>query len=308
MKTVYLGGGTPTFLGTKRLTQILYALSLYKSIGDLDEFTIEANPDSLDERLVADVWAMGVNRISIGVQSFDDDVLRVLGRIHDAAGAERAIACAATRFDNISVDLMCGVPGQSLASFEDSLHRALAAGAKHISVYPLTIEPGTPFFEMVSRGELAEPDDDAQADAMECAQAVLEAAGMHRYEVASYAFDGYECQHNIAYWTGVPYLGLGPSAVSMVQDDARRMRKQYDMIVEDLGRADMVAEDLMLRMRMSAGVDDGFCQRALQDLPNLPQIMDGLVRDGLVEHRDGAWRPTARGWLCGNELYGAFMP
>ena len=304
VRTIYLGGGTPTFLGAKRLVQVLYALSLYKVLSSDIEFSMEANPDSLDERLVADVFAMGVNRISIGVQSFDDDVLATLGRIHDAQSAKEAVRKAQTRFENVSIDLMCGAPGQGIDSFEESLHAAIDLGVQHVSIYPLTIEPGTPFDSLVASGELAEPDDDFQADCMQLAAKVLGQAGMQRYEVASYALPGFECRHNIAYWTGVPYLGLGPSAVTMTQNDKRRMRKQHGMVIEDLDADQMLAEDLMLRMRMSAGIDDALVQEASARLAGLPSILEGLEADGLVEHAQGAWRPTERGWLCGNELYG----
>ena len=304
VRTVYMGGGTPTFLGARRLVQVLYALSLYKVLSADIEFTLEANPDSLDERLVADVYAMGVNRISMGIQSFDDAVLATLGRIHDAESARRAIRAAQARFDNVSIDLMCGVPGQSLESFEAGLREACELGVRHVSIYPLTIEPGTEFDALVASGKLAEPDEDFQADCMQLAETVLGEAGMKRYEVASYAAEGYECRHNIAYWTGVPYLGLGPSAVTMTQNDERRMRKQHGMVIEDLDTNQMLAEDLMLRMRMSAGIDDSLARDAAMRLPDLLAVLEGLVQDGLVEHEDGAWRPTTRGWLCGNELYG----
>ena len=304
VRTIYFGGGTPTFLGGKRLVQILYAISLYKVLSSDIEFTIEVNPDSIDERLVSDIWAMGVNRMSIGVQSFDDAVLSTLGRIHDAQAARQAVRCAQTRFDNVSIDLMCGVPGQTIESFEASLAEACELGVRHVSIYPLTIEPGTPFDELVSQGKLSEPDDDFQADCMQLAADVLGKAGMARYEVASYAMPGFECRHNIAYWTGVPYLGLGPSAVTMTQNSQRRMRNQHGMIVEDLDARQMLAEDLMLHMRMSQGISDGLAHEAAQNLEGLPAVLEGLLSDGLVEHVDGAWRPTTRGWLCGNELYG----
>ena len=125
---------------------------------------MEANPESLTRNMVRDLWALGVNRLSLGVQSLDNGVLQVLGRIHDADCARQAIRMAQERFENISIDLMCGIPGQTMASFERDVHEAVALGVKHVSVYPLAIEEGTPFDAMVARGELPEPDPDVQAE------------------------------------------------------------------------------------------------------------------------------------------------
>ena len=267
---------------------------------------MEANPESLTPAMVRDIWALGVNRLSIGVQSFDDAVLATLGRAHSAEDARRAVATARERFANVSVDLMCGIPGQSLASFEESVRQAVALGVSHVSVYPLTIEPHTPFDAMVLAGQLEEPDDDVEAAHMEAAARILEAAGFERYEVASYARPGFRCKHNIAYWTGVPYLGLGRSAATMTQvAGVRRMRVQDGAVTDDLDARQMVAEDLMLGMRMTDGVSDELVAQAAALIPELAQELERLAGEGLVVHGGGRWRPTPRGWLCGNELYGA---
>ncbi len=305
LETVYLGGGTPSHVGLSRLSMLLYTLSLSMRLEPDVECTMEANPESLTERMVRDVWALGVNRLSIGVQSFDDAVLAVLGRAHDADGARRAVAAAQTRFENVNVDLMCGIPGQSTESFEASVREAVALGVTHVSVYPLTIEPHTPFDAAVLSGEMSEPDDDAEAAHMEIAARVLAEAGFARYEVASYAREGFECCHNIAYWTGVPYLGLGRSAATMTQNAERRMRMQDGQVTDDLNARQMAAEDLMLGMRMTCGVSDEQIARAAALLPGAPEVLVDLTRQGLVVHEDGRFCPTTRGWLCGNDLYGA---
>lgn len=265
---------------------------------------MEANPESLTERMVRDAWALGVNRLSIGVQSFDDEVLAVLGRAHSADDARRAIEAAHTRFENVSVDLMCGIPGQGAESFEASVREAAALGAAHVSVYPLTIEAHTPFDAAVLAGDMEEPDDDVEAAHMEIAARVLAEAGYERYEVASYARPGFECRHNIAYWTGVPYLGLGRSAATMTQNAERRMRVQDGRVTDDMDARGMAAEDLMLGMRMTCGVPDELVEAAAVLLPDAPAVLAELEGEGLVAHADGRWRPTDRGWLCGNELYG----
>lgn len=307
VETVYLGGGTPSHVGLAGLSMLLYTLSLSMHLTDEVECTMEANPESLTERMVRDIWALGVNRLSIGVQSFDDDVLRTLGRAHSSDDARRAIEAARTRFENVSVDLMCGIPGQSAESFEASVREAVRLGATHVSVYPLTIEPHTPFDAAVLAGELEEPDDDVEAAHMQIAARVLDSEGFERYEVASYARPGFACRHNIAYWTGVPYLGLGRSAATMTQNAQRRMRVKDGQVTDDLDPRQMVAEDLMLGMRMTAGVSDEHAARAAELLPEATTVLADLERQGLVEHEGGRWRPTERGWLCGNELYGALF-
>ena len=307
LETVYIGGGTPSHLGIARLSSLLYALSLSMHLTPEVECTMEANPESLTVPMVRDIWALGVNRLSIGVQSFDDGVLRRLGRAHDGDGARRAVAAAQARFENVSVDLMCGIPGQSAASFEASVREAVSLGVTHVSVYPLTIEPHTPFDRAVMRGEMAEPDEDEEAAAMEAARLILENAGFQRYEVASYARPGFESRHNTAYWTGAPYLGLGASAVTMTQNADRRMRVQDGRVVDDLDARQMAAEDLMLAMRMARGVADETVAAAAKRLPDAPAVFDELAALGLVRHVGGRWRPTDVGWLCGNELYGRLL-
>lgn len=304
VETVYFGGGTPTHVGTRHLSQLLYALSLSMHLTDQVECTIEANPESLDERLVRDLWALGANRLSIGVQSFDDKLLGVLGRAHDADGARRAIAAAQTRFENVSVDLMCGLPGQSEEAFRASLEEAVSLGVTHLSVYPLTVEDHTPFARLVDAGQMSLPDDDVEAAHMEIAAEVLGQAGFERYEVASYAREGFESRHNTVYWSGVPYLGMGQSAVTMTQNSQRRMRMQDSVVTDDLDPRQMRAEDLMLAMRMTRGVSDEQLERAAGLLPQVREVFCGLVRDGLVQHERNRWTPTNTGWLCGNELYG----
>ena len=305
IETVYVGGGTPTHLGHGRLSSLLYALSLSVDLArDGMEFTVEANPESLDGRLVKDMWALGANRLSLGVQSFDDEVLRLLGRPHTAQGALDAVAAARERFQNMSLDLMCGIPGQSRDSLEDSLRRTVALEVPHISVYPLSIERGTPFDKAVLAGLMEPADDDTQADHMLLAQQILQEAGYRRYEVASYAKPGFECRHNEAYWTGVPYLGLGEAAATMTQNAERRMRVTDGRVTDDLDRPQMEAEDLMLAMRMADGVSDGRLARAAEFLPGAPAALESLAADGYAVHEDGRWRPTEAGWLCGNDLYG----
>lgn len=306
IETVYLGGGTPSFLGNRRLSNLLYTLSLSMHLTPEVECTLEANPDSLTEAMVKDLFALGATRISLGVQSFDDAMLHTLGRIHNADQARRAIEIAQMRFENISIDLMCGLPGQTAEGFLNDVQEAVSLGVKHVSVYPLAIEEGTPFDALVNSGKLS-VDEDAGAEYMQLAADVLESAGMHRYEVASYAYEGYESRHNRAYWTGVPYLGLGPGAVTMRQNALSRQRLEGENIVEELDAFQMAAEDLMLGMRMNRGVSDEKLADAALLLDEAPATFAALEIEGFVAHVNGRWQPTKKGWLFGNVLYGRLL-
>ena len=234
VKTIYIGGGTPTHLGSRRLNTLVYTLSLSVNLENVVEFTCEANPESIDERMVADLFSLGVNRFSIGAQSFDDAVLAGYGRIHDAAAIDAALAAVRTRTNNISLDLICGGPGQSMKSWMRDLRHAIDADVPHVSIYPLTLEDGTPLTRRVEVGECEVADEDLQADMMLAAERMLTAAGFERYEVASYAKPGFASHHNTAYWTGAEYLGLGAGASSMLS--AESAQAAFDADIFDIGK------------------------------------------------------------------------
>ncbi len=306
IKTVYIGGGTPSFIGNKRLSSLLYALSISMHLTLEVECSMEVNPDSLSEAMVKDLYALGVTRLSLGVQSFNDMLLSTLGRIHNADQAKRAIDLASQRFDNISIDLMCGLPGQNLELFQRDLEQTLSCGVKHISIYPLAIERDTHLEHLVSQGKLSY-DEDFAAECMEFASQYLTQQGLYRYEVASYAYEGYECRHNRVYWSGIPYLGIGHGAVSMRQDDLVRQRLSEGELIEELDIFQMAAEDCMLAMRTSSGVSDDNVDVCSILLPRLPEVLESLEKEGLVVHAGNRWIPTEQGWLFGNVIYGRIL-
>lgn len=303
IETIYIGGGTPTHIGHDKLCELIYLISTTVDLRGVSEFCIEANPESLTENIVRDISSLGINRISIGVQSFNDNYLKTLGRIHDSQSAFNAINCALKYIENVSIDLMCGLSSQNLADLTNDVKTACSFGIKHISIYPLTIEPKTKFWKMVRRGKLKIPNEDLQADMMEIAQRILEEHDFHRYEVANYAKCGFESKHNLAYWKSLPYLGIGRSAATMTQNDSRRMRIVDGNVSDDLSRKEMEAEDIMLLMRLKSGVSDEKCEVAREYLPNLMSVLEDLQNKGLIKHEDCAYMPTSKGWLCGNELY-----
>ena len=319
IKTIYVGGGTPSYLGLARLVRVFDTLF---ELCDLKhhplECTLEANPESLTDQLLQELSRRGVTRVSLGVQSFDDALLVLLGRIHTARKAQDAVCLAQRYVANVSIDLMCGIPGQTANSFTQSLQRAIDLNVTHVSVYPLSIEDNTPFAARVEQGRMPDVDDDAAAEHMLIAQTLLTQHGFHRYEVASYAQRGFECQHNCAYWTARSYLGLGEGSVSMQQgpwgrkrflQEAQEARGEANerVCIDSLTLAERYAEDAMLGMRMSCGLSDVFVQQASSVIPRLHAILNELAERGLCAYINGRFVPTERGWLCGNEIFCALL-
>lgn len=311
-RTAYIGGGTPTLLGPNLLGDLI--ASVREQCPRIGELTFEANPDSLSDEVLRAAVSAGATRVSIGVQSLDDAELEALGRIHDAALAANRVRAAVASGLDASVDLMCAIPRQTDASWRATLEGVLDLGVCHVSVYPLAIEEGTPFERRYEDEPTPWNDEDVQAERMEMAERVLEERGFSRYEVASYARAGKTCAHNTAYWTGVPYLGLGHGAASMldratyedlqktwprlpqVPKDAARLRFVLpELEIESLSERQAWAEDLMLGMRLTRGVD----------LCRVPQPTAAeLMERGLAREEKGRLVPTHDGWLLGNELFG----
>ena len=341
LRTIYIGGGTPTHLGHKRLNSLVYLISLSVNLEGVEEFTIECNPESLDARMVKDLYALGVSRFSMGAQSFDGAELRFFGRAHDVSDIACAAAAVKEREADLSLDLICGIPGQSLETWEANVKAALDCSIDHISIYPLTVEEGTPLSARIEAGECEAPDEDLQAEMMIAAGRLCEAAGMHRYEVASYALPGHESKHNSAYWSGVSYLGLGAAAASMMTpqeydacaaagifgeadddtacDGTARLRVQADadaaafaaslgrpfVEIELLSGREAILEDAMLAFRTSAGLSAQRSAAFCAAVPELSDALRALQSKGLIEVTcDGAQVPTQRGWLMGNEIFG----
>ena len=327
VRTVYLGGGTPTVLGP-RLPALVRHIRTWCAP---EELTCEANPESFTEALAAALAASGVTRISLGVQSFQNEELRAIGRLHSAREAHAAIERARANGFDVSCDLMCGLPRQTKESWDKTLRETIDVAPDHISVYPLAIEAGTPLACRIERGEELDPDEDFQAACMVRARNLFKVAGYAPYEVASYAKPGKACRHNIAYWTGMSYLGVGRSAAGMLtarefsglreffgdahlDGEAARVRfVQRDdaacsFDLEFLTKREAVAEDLMLAMRMTAGAPGELIAQA-QRVLGAERVRAGIraaTSSGLarLDTATDALVPTEDGWLLGNELFG----
>ncbi len=323
--TVFLGGGTPTVLPQALLGRLLEVTQAAFPVSNDAEITSEANPGTTDAELFAALRDMGINRLSMGVQSFDDAELEWLGRMHDASEAEAAFRAARQAgFDNINLDFMFGLPGQSADIWSRTLDRAVTLGPEHISLYSLTVEHGTPLYDVVRRGVQAPPDDDVAADFYMLASERLSAAGYEQYEISNWARPGYACRHNLVYWRHDPYLGFGPGAHSF---DGRRRWWNVRPVPQYIQRvmAGMsperdgewidarlaMGEFMMLGLRLvSEGVTEArFRQRfGVSFYDVFAGAIEDLVKRGWLERTAGGIRLTKGGRLLGNQVFAQFLP
>jgi oxygen-independent coproporphyrinogen III oxidase len=311
-ETVYLGGGTPSLLSPSAIDAVLDAARRLGLREDA-EVTLEANPGTLTTERLAGYRAAGVTRLSLGAQSFQPALLRTLGRDHTSDQTRAAMESArAAGFGNVSLDLIFGVPDQSLAAWEDDLARALALSPEHVSAYALTWEEGTPFHVWRARGRLVPVDDDLESAMIDAAAEHLGAAGFRRYEISSWARAGFESRHNTRYWDGTDYLGIGPGAHSFCATlgprrwwNLRLPHRWRDAVAargtavdgeELLSEAEARADFVITGLRRLAGADivefeRRFAVSLLQAFPQLPH----LEHDGLVERCGARLRLTRRG-------------
>ena len=322
VRTVYLGGGTPTALPAALLTQILS--TIHEAAGEPLECTVEANPGTVDEAYLTQLRAAGVSRLSLGVQSFDDRLLRVIGRIHTAEEARAAFRAARhAGFTNISLDLMYALPTQTLDDLKQSVEDAIELSPAHISVYGLMVEEGTPFAAAEAAGRLALPDEEAAEEMYDYLMAELPARGYRRYEISNFARAGCESRHNLGYWQNVPYLGVGVAAHSYVdgvrwgnETDTRRyiraMRAGADVRTpEDTERtaANAMEEYAFLALRTAEGIDTADFYRtfgvSIDDVYS--NVIAVYIDRRLLRRTQGHIALTAAGMKLGNEVFAAFL-
>ncbi len=297
LATVYVGGGTPTALTDAELGRLLKTVGASFDLSQVSEFTVEANPGTVDERRLAHLRELGATRLSLGVQTFDDDNLRLLGRVHDSAEALAAFDAARAEFDDISLDLMFALPGQKLGDVRRDVARAVELGPEHVSLYGLTYEPGTRLTRLRDEGTVVPVAEDVEREMYLAAIEDLEAAGLLQYEISNFAREGHECIHNQAYWAGAEYVGLGPSAASYLAGERRKNVSTVDEYVGRVSRGQSpVAESerlepepaareaLMLALRTRRGAD-------LKEF----EARTGFAIDALLG--EGGRRLVEAGWL-----------
>ena len=346
VNTVFFGGGTPSYLPEGSISLLMARIKEAFRLEEDAEVTLEANPGDLSDSLCHSLLSAGINRISFGVQSLDDNLLKMLGRRHSAQQAADAFTTAAScGLSNANLDLIYGLPGQTMEQWSRSVEGVASLGPAHVSLYCLTLEDGTPMQVWVRNGELPEPDPDLAADMYEFAREVLAEAGYHHYEISNWAMPGRESRHNLAYWLNRPYLGVGPGAHSRLGshrfwtvnsprgyiDRARRWKEtgafpgaaQLDSPEgeaflkgiptvggsEYIGPALNCAETMFLGLRLLDGMDLAEASaRAGADLRQRYETeIDELVGLGLLENGDSNLRLTPKAYLVANQVFTRFL-
>ena len=322
IETVFIGGGTPSTLPPDLLKRLLTGLRERFTIPAGVEFTTEANPGTLTPEWLETAIADGVNRISMGMQACQPELLKTLGRIHTCADVEDSVRLVRSMgIDNLSLDLMFGLPGQTVAMWHDTLTAALSLAPEHLSCYGLIPEDGTPLKRDLDAGRLALPTEEDERRMYDDTLAILAKAGFIQYEISNFAKPGYECRHNIGYWTRVPYIGLGASAASLLPTKSGGLRLTNPASIRDYiamaearawrqrDRVSLLPEDarfesLMLGLRMTKGVSEA--DFAAMHGMTLDDYCGGILRQqearGLLLHQDGRWALTRRGMDVQNAI------
>ena len=344
--SVFVGGGTPTVLADAQLEQLMAAVHASFSLAAGCEITFEANPGTVDRDKFGCLRSLGVNRLSIGVQSFQPEELRFLGRIHDVEDVYRAFDAARTAgFGNINLDFIFGLPHQEMAQWQDTLGRALALGPEHLSLYSLIVEPNTPLYHWVATGKTDAPDEDMAGELYEATIERLAAAGYVHYEVSNWAKPGstqppdavlmpeYACRHNLVYWRNQEYLGIGPGAHSHLRrrdEQGRAVSRRWsnhkpvpgyvrrvqqaepvEDFAEEVGPRLSMGETMMMGLRL---VREGVERERFQALHrcDMEEVFAAQLRDlqawGMIETDAARVRTTRRGLLMGNQTAALFLP
>ena len=312
--TLYLGGGTPSLLGVKHLKNLMNGIRKSFDLSGLTEATIELNPESATPEFLAAAKETGFNRVSSGVQSLSDDELKSVGRIHTAKQAISAVKLAKKiGFKAVSADLIIGLPGQTWVSLNKSLETLIGLGIPHLSVYCLSLEDGTPLAKNPPDNL---PSDDTQAELYDKTRMFLVGRGFIHYEISNFALKGYECQHNLNYWRGDEYLGLGPSAASHL--DRKRFRNSADLsaylqnpteqteYIEELNLQNKAAEEAMLRLRL---LEEGLDTRGLAveygvaNVQDIIRRLNNMVQEGLLTCEGSRYRLSPSRIITSNPIF-----
>lgn len=323
VKTIFVGGGTPTALSESDLKTFIEPIAMIVQRDAVEEFTVEANPATLDESKAGILKAAGVNRLSIGVQSFNPRELETLGRIHRPEDVSRTVEqIRRAGFDHLNCDLIFGIPGQTEASWSDTLKQTVDLGGDHIACYSLTYEAGTPLRRRIENGSISRLDEDLEADLYELAISRLAEAGFVQYEISNFAVVGAQCRHNLSCWRNEPYVGVGPSAAGYlngvryrnIPDTAeyvRRVQAGLSPVCEEetldaYGRA---GETAMLALRMSDGIDCSMFirQTGFDPLKLFQEVIRNHVKSGHIAATSERIRLTRQGLLVADCVMADFL-
>lgn len=322
-ESFFMGGGTPSELTGDEIAQVVRSVEEVVQFRRPTEWTIECNPGTVNPASCDRFLELGFNRISLGVQSFNNLHLQTLGRVHSPKSSLESLEhCRMAGFENINLDLIFGIPGQSLEDWKNDLEKAVELGPEHLSLYNLTIEPGTHFHRQKEQGLISPPDEELAAAMYELAMDLTEAAGYSQYEISNFALPGYECVQNMAYWTNSTYVGFGISAASYVDrtrwtntedweeylDSARRGAVSR-AVEEKLSSRQALGEEIMLRLRTFKGVpipevSEKYNISILELFSNEIEL---LKQQGLLDLERDRMRLSRRGKLLANEVCGEFL-
>ena len=321
--SIFFGGGTPTTLPAASFKTVLNAVRSSFFLAAGCEVTVEANPGTVDGVGLTELRQAGVNRLSIGVQSFHDRLLGVLGRIHSAAQAVQAVQLARKAgFDNLNLDFIFGIPGQTNHDWRETLHRAVEMAPEHIAAYSLQLEEGTPLAQAAERGAICACPEETELTMYRDAVAFLTAHGYSHYELSNFARPGRQCAHSLVYWLNQPYLGLGPAAHSLIKGvrfandislaGYSDMLSREEYPVENRTRltaADEISETMFLGLRLTAGVDlNQFYRRFGRRAEDIYRNeIAGLIQKGLLEISEGSLRLTTKGLPLANVVFREFV-
>ena len=317
--TVYIGGGTPSSLSTDGLLFLIDKIYEYFDVTQTCEITMEINPKTADMKKLKAIKSAGVNRLSIGVQSFNDEELSAIGRIHTSADAQNCILDAKfAGFKNISVDLMFGLPKQTVESYRNSLIKAITSGVNHISAYSLILEEGTPLYERVKNWEVRLPREDAEVAMYDLTCDVLSASGFRQYEVSNFAKSGYESRHNIKYWECEDYIGCGAAAHSYFRGKRFKNHETIDDYIKnptarldevELSMKDKMSEFMFLGLRKIDGIDlEEFECRFINSAYEIyGPVIEKYIKAGLLTHEKGFLKFTPRGMRLSNTVLCEFV-
>jgi len=310
IQTIYFGGGTPSIVEPSQIELLLDAIDKHYSIDTSPEITMEANPDDITKEYAADWKSMGINRFSIGVQSFSNIHLEWMNRAHNAS---QSLSCIdiirSTGFENFSIDLIYGTPGQSTNDWKGDLEKAIALNIPHLSCYALTVEEQTPLFHLIEGGKKEKVNSDLQAEQFNLLVDITNAADYDHYEISNFALPGMKSKHNSAYWNGVPYLGVGPSAhsfqnnlrswnisnnVSYMQSIEKHARPFESEILSDI---DQLNEYIMTKLRLEEGINSNSIMMKWGDdqLTRITKLMNRFIQEDKVEKIQEGWKLTKHG-------------
>ncbi|MDY5634970.1 MAG: radical SAM family heme chaperone HemW [Streptococcus orisratti] len=322
LRTLYIGGGTPTAISAEQLDYLLSHLTKNLDLSQLEEFTIEANPGDLTPDKIAVLEKSAVNRISLGVQTFNDKQLKRIGRSHNEAQIYESIdSLKGAGFDNISIDLIYALPGQTMADVKENVAKAIALDIPHLSLYSLILEHHTVFMNKMRRGKLNLPTENLEADMFDYIIAKLESHGFEHYEISNFTKPGRESRHNLMYWDNAEYYGVGAGASGYIDGVRYRNRGPIQHYLkgvaqgnprleeEVLTKQEMMEEEFFLGLRKKEGVSiSRFEEKFAENFSNrYGDIVEKLTRDGLVQVTDGRLRMTKKGLFLGDTVAEKFI-